>query len=269
MTIGSGPADRSTGRAPLESIRIPLEAALEARLVRRYKRFLADVRLKDGRELTVHCPNPGRMLGTDTPGSRVRCSTSADPRRKLRHTLELIEVDGCWVGLHAARANQIAAAILEADGLPAVAGFDRIEREVAAPEGSRFDFRLARSPAGSRTPRTAIGSPDGGGEDRCWLEVKSVTLCSHGRARFPDAVSERGRRHLAHLSARVAAGDRAVLLFVAQRGDAESVAPADDIDPAYGRALRAAAEAGVELFAVGTRIEPTGITVARPLPVLL
>lgn len=241
---------------PLPTVHVPVEAELEGRLVRRYKRFLADVLLPDGREITVHCPNPGRMLGTQEPGSPVRCSTHDDPRRKLRHTLEMIRVGEVWVGLHAARANDVARAALEA-GVPApLAGHARIEREVASPDGSRFDFRLSASSDPARAPV-------------CWVEVKSVTLCEEGRARFPDAVTERGRRHLEHLAARVRAGERACLLFVAQRADAESVAPADDVDPAYGRALREAARAGVELHALSTRVEPNGLTLAGALPVLL
>jgi len=234
---------------PLARACVAVEARLEARLVRRYKRFLADVRLPDGREITVHCPNPGRMLGTQEPGSAVRCSTHDDPRRKLRHTLEMIRVGPVWVGLHAARANDVARAALAAGVLAPFAAYRTIEREVASPDGSRFDFRLS-SPA-------------------CWLEVKSVTLCEGRRARFPDAVTERGRRHLEHLEARVRAGERAALVFVAQRADADSVAPADDIDPAYGAALRRAAAAGVELHAVSARVTPTSIRLARVLPVLL
>ncbi|MEZ4332011.1 MAG: DNA/RNA nuclease SfsA [Myxococcota bacterium] len=245
---------------PLASLKIPVDAPVEARLLRRYKRFLADVELPDGRALTVHCPNPGSMLGTQAPGSTVRCSVHDDPRRKLRHTLEMIRVGRVWVGLHAARANDVAHAVLDANAYAPLAGYFRLEREVASPEGSRFDFRLSSPTAG----RAAAG-PAG----VCWVEVKSVTLCSAGRARFPDAVTERGRRHLEHLAERVAAGERAALVFVVQRADAISVAPADDIDPAYGRALRAAAAAGVELHALSARVGPRAIRLAGPLPVLL
>ncbi len=248
----------------LPPIETAVEAALEGRLVRRYKRFLADVLLPDGREITVHCPNPGRMLGTQEPGSAVRCSTHDDPRRKLRHTLEMIRVGPTWVGLYAARANDVAAAALAAEAYPPLAGHTKIEREVATPEGSRFDFRLSRAtsePAGSESPA--------GRAPTCWVEVKSVTLCAEGRARFPDAVTERGRRHLVHLANRVRAGERAALLFVVQRGDADSVAPADDIDPAYGEALREAALAGVEVHAWSVDVTPTALCLARVLPVLL
>lgn len=262
--------------ADLDSIRVPIEAGLEARLVRRYKRFLADVLLPDGREQTVHCPNPGRMLGTQDPGSPVRCSTHEDPRRKLRHTLEMIRVGDVWVGLHAARANDVARSVLEAGAHAAFAGYAEIAREVASPDGSRFDFRLSSPTTDpSSTPSTRslsaraeapVEAPRSG---VCWIEVKSVTLCEAGRARFPDAVTERGRRHLEHLVERVRAGERACLLFVVQREDARTVAPADDIDPRYGGALRTAARAGVELHALATRVGPTAIEVAGVLPVLL
>lgn len=238
----------------LDPVTLPIEAGLRARLIRRYKRFLADVRLENGRELTVHCPNPGSMLGTRTPGAAVRCSTHDDPRRKLRHTLEMIRVGRIWVGLHAARANALARRALEAGAYAPFAGYARVEREVAVPEGSRLDFRLEGHPD-ERAP--------------CWIEVKSVTLCEARRARFPDAVTLRGRRHLEHLMARRAAGERAALLYVVQRADADSVAPADDIDPDYGRTLRAAAEAGVELHALSARVLGDRLRLERPLPIRL
>ncbi len=249
---------------PVENpIEFPIEARLEARLVRRYKRFLADVVLADGSEITVHCPNPGRMLGTQTPGAEVRCSTHDDPRRKLRHTLEMIRVDSVWVGLHAARANDVARKALEAGAFAPLTAYSTVQSEVRVPEGSRFDFRLTcgrdDGAAGRSRPAPAV----------CWVEVKSVTLCQGGRARFPDAVTERGRRHLEHLAARVREGERAVLLFIAQRADAESVAPADDIDPAYGAALRAAVGSGVEVYALSVHVTPTALLLSHGLPVLL
>lgn len=246
----------------LRPVRIPIEARLEGRLVRRYKRFLADVLLPDGREITVHCPNPGRMLGTQDPGAAVRCSTHDDPRRKLRHTLEMIEAGGVWVGLHAARANAVAFAAFSADAYPPLRAYRRCEREVLSPEGSRFDFRLSE-------PEARIGSGASSKSGTCWVEVKSVTLCDARRSRFPDAVTVRGRKHLEHLAARVRDGDRAALLFIVQRADADSVAPADDIDPAYGVALRAAAAAGVELHAWSVEVTPEALLLSRVLPVLL
>ena len=248
-------------------VEFPIDARLEARLVRRYKRFLADVLLPDGREITVHCPNPGRMLGTQTPGADVRMSTHDDPRRKLRHTLEMIRIGPTWIGLHAARANDLARRVLEAGAFAPLACYSSIQPEARAPEGSRFDFRLSRPDAEAADRGRTGSSPNA--PAICWVEVKSVTLCEGGRARFPDAVTERGKRHLEHLVARVREGERAVLLFIAQRADAESVAPADDIDPAYGAALRAALDAGVEVHALGARVTPTALQLERVLPVLL
>jgi sugar fermentation stimulation protein A len=236
-------------------VRVALHTPLRARFLRRYKRFFADVQTAEGRTLTVHCPNPGSMLGFDRPGAQVRCSSSDDPRRKLRHTLEMMRVGRIWVGLHTSRANAVAASALEA-GIPrALAGYRTIEREVTvAGDGprSRLDFRLS-----------------GGRRRAAWLEVKSVTLAEDGLARFPDSVTERGRRHLEVLLRRRDAGSRAALLFLVQRADCDRVAPADAIDPAYGVALRAAVRGGVEIFAVGARVTASAITVERELPVLL
>ena len=248
------PAIQRTGTPRLTPVSIPVDGGLEARLIRRYKRFLADIELPSGEKLTVHCPNPGSMLGTQAPGSAVRCSTHDNPKRKLRHTLEMIRVGRSWVGLHAARANALAARALEARAFSPFAAYREVRSEVAVAEGSRFDFRLADA--------KAEPSP-------CWIEVKSVTLCENRAARFPDAVTERGRRHLEHLVARRKAGDRAVLLFIAQRADADSVAPADEIDPAYGEALRWASEQGVEIHALGARVATRRIHLERVLPVLL
>ncbi len=238
----------------LEPIALPVEARLEAKLLRRYKRFLADVELEDGSQITIHCPNPGSMLGTKKPGSAVRCSTHDNPKRKLRYTLEMIRVGRSWVGLHAVKANGIARRVLEAGAYSPFAGYTEIDREVSVLEGSRFDFRLS-------------GHPDH--DEPCWVEVKSVTLCENRAARFPDAVTERGRRHLEHLIARRKAGERAALLYIVQRADADSVAPADDIDPAYGETLRRASEAGVEIHALGARVRADRIRLERILPVLL
>jgi sugar fermentation stimulation protein A len=222
--------------------------------VRRYKRFFADVETEDGRLLTVHCPNPGSMLGCAREGAPVRCSTSDDPRRKLRHTLEMIRLGRAWVGLHTLRANQLVRLALEAGALRGLTGYRSVRAEAAAPGGSRLDFFLDDH---ARDPRPA------------WVEVKSVTLARDRRAEFPDSVTVRGLKHvetLRHLQSR---GARAMLLFVVQRGDCDSVSPADAIDPAYGEALRRAARDGVEVRALRTRVSPRGIELDRPLPVRL
>jgi len=238
----------------LTPVSLPIEARLEATLIRRYKRFLADIRLDDGSELTVHCPNPGSMLGTKAPGSAVRCSTHDNPKRKLRHTLEMIRVGRSWVGLHAVKANAVARHALESNAYTPFAGYEKVEREVSVAEGSRFDFRL---------------SGHGRHDEACWIEVKSVTLCEKRAARFPDAVTTRGRRHLEHLMVRKREGERAALLYIVQRADADSVSAAEDIDPEYAATLREAARAGVEIHALGARVLSDRIRLERILPVML
>ena len=234
--------------------RIPLRAELAGRLLRRYKRFFADIETLDGEKITVHCPNPGSMRGLLEEGAPIRCSTSDAPKRKLRHTLEMIRIGRTWVGLHTGRANALAAAALAADFVPELAGYPKLRPEVRAGDSSRLDFLLEGS---ARDPR------------RCWIEVKSVTLAEGRIARFPDSVTERGRRHAELLAELARAGDRAVLLFVVQRADCERVEPAEDIDPAYAEALRRASSRGVEVLALGARVTARGIRVERPLPVTL
>ena len=233
---------------------LPVAAPVRGRLLRRYKRFLADVVIEGGEHLTVHCPDPGGMHGLALPGARVRCSRSEDPRRKLAHTLEMIRSGRTWVGVNTSRANAVVARALAA-GLPrALAGYARLEREVVAGPGCRIDFRLSGA---RRDPRPA------------WVEVKSVTLAEDRTGLFPDSVTQRGRRHMETLARLAREGARAAVVFLVQRADCDSVAPADAIDPGYGRALREAARAGVELFALGARIGGRGIRVERELAVRL
>jgi sugar fermentation stimulation protein A len=236
------------------ALRLPVPARLRGRLIRRYKRFLADIETEAGEVITVHCPNPGAMTGTDRPGAAVRCSTSDNPKRRLAHTLEMVRVGRIWVGVHTLRANQLIARALAADALPGVKGYSSIRAEVGAPGGSRLDFALAGHP---RDPRPA------------WLEVKSVTLARGDTARFPDSVTARGRRHLETLARLHADGQRAILLFVVQRGDCRRVECAEEIDPAYAEALREAAAQGVEIRAVGARVRSHEIRLEKTLPVVL
>ena len=237
----------------LPPLAIPVGAEIRGRLLRRYKRFFADIEVPDGRTLTVHCPNPGSMRGLTAPGSSVRCSTSDAPHRKLRHTLEMIRCGRIWVGLHTLRANRVAAKLLGEGALPPFQGHTEIRAEVTVEEGTRLDFALHRP----------------GQSDPVFVEVKSVTLAEGQRARFPDSVTVRGRKHLDTLARLRHQGSRAALLFVVQRADCDSVEAADDIDPAYGEALRRAAAAGVEIWAVGTRVTARRIELERQLPVRL
>jgi sugar fermentation stimulation protein A len=207
---------------------------IEGTLVRRYKRFLADVRLADGAVRTVHCANPGAMTGCAEPGSAVLLSDSGNPRRKLRHTWELVRVKRTWVCVNTAVANRVVGRWLETGRL--LPGEGPVRREVVR-EDSRFDFALG---------------------ERCLVEVKSVTLKVGDTAAFPDAVTERGRRHLETLGR--LRGLRRVLVFFVARADVSAVRPADEIDPAYGRALRDALRDGVEVLAVRARFTRRGVT---------
>ena len=231
-----------------------LPPLLEGTLLRRYKRFLADVRLADGQQHVVHCPNPGSMKRCAPEGGRVWVSRSSNPRRKLPLTWELVEEGGALVNVNTARANPVVAEALAADGVPELRGSDEVQAEVRYGEGTRFDFALRF------------------GERTCFLEVKSVTLGdTPGLSIFPDSVTKRGQKHLRELVHAKRAGHRAVLLFAVGRDDTRRVRPADEIDPEYGRQLRAAADAGVELLAYRCRIdlEPPAIGLDERLPIEL
>lgn len=224
---------------------------IPGRLARRYKRFLADVEI-DGRMETVHCPNPGSMLGLNAPGSQVWVSRSANPARKLPLTWELMEAQGSLVGINTGFANALVAEALEKGRIPELAGYGEIRREVAYGEGSRIDFLLT-----------------GAGRAPCYVEVKSVTLARRPPvAEFPDSVTARGTRHLAELAECRRQKKRAAMLFLAQRADCDRLTIAGDIDPAYARACEAAILAGVEVLAYACSISPQGIEVDRPLEFL-
>ena len=219
-------------------------------LTQRYKRFFADVTLDDGRELVAHCPNPGAMLGLNTPGLTAWVSPAAGAKRKLAWTLELVEADGGLVGINTLHPNRLVAEALAEDRLPELAAYTVHRREVRMGEASRVDFVLE--------------SPD---RPRCWLEVKNCHLRRDGSlAEFPDCVAARSSRHLVELSARVAEGDRAVQLFVIQRTDCDRFAACADLDPTYARGLSAAAKAGVEVLCYACDISELEIRVARRLP---
>ena len=225
----------------------------EGRLIRRYQRFLADVDTGDG-VVTAHCPNTGSMLGCAEPGMRVWLSAARNPARKLTWTWELAEVaTGRLVGVHTGRANRLVREAVETGLIAALSGYPEIRGEVRYGANSRIDLLL-----------------EGDERPPCYVEVKNVTAAVDGDiGYFPDAVSERGQRHLQALSAEVAAGHRAVMVFCVQRADVREVRPADHIDPVYGRRLRAAIADGVELMAFGADVSPDEIVLRRRLSVRL
>jgi sugar fermentation stimulation protein A len=230
---------------------------IPATLVKRYKRFLADVVLPTGETVTVHCANPGSMLGLSAVGARVWLSKSSNPKRKLAHSWELIEVDfgGAagpeLVGINTGHPNVLAAEAIAAGRIAELAGYTTVRREVKYGKASRVDFLLE-----------ADGRPP------CYVEIKNVHMMREpGLAEFPDAVTKRGAKHLGELSDMVAAGARAVMLYLVQIGSAERFALARDIDPGYGRAFDAARAAGVEAIAYRCHISCGGIEVTEPVTV--
>jgi len=220
------------------------------RLVSRYKRFFADVLMEGGEAITAHCPNPGAMLGLNAPGLPVWLSKSDKAGRKLAWTLELAEADGGLVGVNTLVPNRLVAEALAADAIPELSGYAAHRREVRYAAASRVDFRLE---APDRPP--------------CFLEVKNVHLRREGSlAEFPDCVAARSTRHLADLAAEVAAGARAVALFVVQRTDCEAFSACADLDPKFAAGLEAAADAGVEVLVYACAMSPEEIRIARRLP---
>ena len=215
------------------------------RLVRRYKRFLADCLLDSGEEITAHVANSGSMLGLATPGARVYLTRSDDPKRKLAWSWQLVEANGALVGIDTGLSNRIVAEAIAGGRIAALAGYDTLRREVPYGTRSRVDMLL-----------------EGGGRPPCYVEVKSVTLSRRpAMAEFPDAVTARGAKHLAELTAMVGAGARAVLVYLVQRGDCADFALAADIDPAYAAAARAARASGVEMLVVHAEVTPMGIEI--------
>ena len=218
-------------------------------LIRRYKRFLADIESASGKALTIHCPNTGAMLGCADPGSTVWYSTSANPRRKYRHTLELVgNAAGELIAVNSVRANAVVAQALTAGCLPLLPRGGVLRREVAIP-GARGRFDLCA--------------------DGVFLEVKAVTLKLADSGAFPDAPSVRATRHVEALARLARQGRRSALVFCVMHTGIDAVRPADEIDPAYGAALRQAAREGVGVFALGCRISPSAIEPTEPLPVSL
>lgn len=222
-------------------------------LRRRYKRFFADVELFEHGPVTAHTPNTGAMTGLLDPGNPVLVTHHPDPKRRLPWSLEAIHIGSTWVGTNTYLANRFVRRALETGAVPDLEGYAVIAPETPFPDGGRVDFHLS-------------GHPD---RADAWVEVKSVTLREGDVATWPDAVSERGHRHLAALVRRLARGERAVLLFLVQRTDAAAFAPAASVDPAYALALEAAFERGLEIVPLEAAVDDgplPGLTLGRRLP---
>ena len=215
-------------------------------LQRRYKRFLADVRLPDGQAITAHCPNSGSMRACSQPGRPVYLSESDNPRRKLKYTWELIEMPSSLVGVNTLVPNRLVLRSAEATLIPELRPYDDVRREVQTAPGTRLDLCLTGA---SRRP--------------CYVEIKNCTLVEDGSASFPDARTVRGLKHLHELMRLVESGARGVIFYLIQRMDAARFHPADHIDPAYGQGLRDALAAGVEAMAYDVHIDLTGIRLRR------
>ena len=225
-------------------------------LVKRYKRFLADVMLEDGTEITAHCPNPGRMTGLMTPGSRIWLSRSDNPKRKLPFTFELFEGENGLVGINTGYPNMIVSEAITEGRIPELAGYEAMRREVNYGDRSRIDVLLEDPSRG-----------------RCWVEIKNVHLkrdsdINPGIAEFPDSVTARGTRHLYELANQVKNGDRAVMVYLVQRMDCDRFCIAGDIDPNYQKAFIYALTAGVQMLCLDVSITTETISVRRPVNIL-
>jgi len=218
-------------------------------LIRRYKRFLADVEFKDGTVVTTHCPNTGSMKACSEPGRPVYLSFHDNPKRKLKYTWELIEMPTSLVGVNTLVPNRLVYESVKAGLVPELAGYEKVEREIKINTHTRLDLLL-----------TGVNG------QRCYGEIKNCTLVNDGLASFPDAVTVRGLKHIAELEALFESGHRCVMFYLIQRMDAEVFKPADPIDPEYSQGLRRAVDRGVEILAYDVSIDLKGIKLNRRIP---
>jgi sugar fermentation stimulation protein A len=225
----------------------------KAKLIKRYKRFLADVEMENGEIITVHCANSGSMMGLKDEGSTVYLSYHDNPKRKLKYSWEMIDVGTSLVGINTARPNHIVEEAIAAGKIPELTGYDTIKREVKYGKNSRIDILLGKQDA-----------------PLCYVEVKSVTLSRTKKfAEFPDSVTARGAKHLQELSDMVKQGHRAVMLYLVQRSDCTRFQIADDIDPTYAQELKSALAIGVEALTYTCKLDQTEITLNPKKPIKL
>ena len=222
---------------------------IRGRLIKRYKRFLADVKLDDGRVVTAHCPNSGKMTACCDPGMPVYLSRHDDPKRKLKYTWEMIEMPTSLVGVNTHLPNRLVAESINRGVVDELYGYESLQREVTTGGNSRIDIMLSDRQKG-----------------RCYVEVKNCTLVQNGVAAFPDAVTVRGLKHLVELRRLVKNGARCVMFYLIQRMDADLFTPADAVDPDYGKELRRAAGEGVEIMAFDVAMTLGWIRLNRRIP---
>ena len=233
----------------LHSATLPWPPLTTGTLIKRYKRFLADVELESGEIVTAHCPNTGSMQGCCESGRTVYLSRHDNPKRKLKYTWELIAMPASLVGVNTLTPNRLVAMAIAASDIKELRGYDGTHREVKVGDHSRIDLLLTK-----------------GANRRCFIEIKNCTLVEDGVALFPDAVTARGQKHIAELEKLTAAGDRCVMFYFIQRMDARVFRPADHIDAAYGKALRQAVKNQVEILAYDVHIDLQGIRIHRKIP---
>ena len=221
---------------------------IEGTLVKRYKRFMADVKLRNNHVVTAHCPNSGSMKACCEPGRTVYLTRHNKPSRRLKYTWEMIDMGTSLVGVNTIVPNRLTKAAVLAGDVPELASYETVRSEVKYGKNSRIDLLLES------------------GEKRCYVEIKNCTLVVDGLARFPDAVTSRGLKHLVELQEQVKQGDRSVMFYLIQRMDADRFEPADHIDPAYGRELRKAVQNGVEVLVYDVAMDLEGIGLNRAVP---
>lgn len=233
---------------------------IPGKLIKRYKRFLTDVELENGEVVVAHCANSGSMLSVVDPGANVWLSPANDPKRKLKYTWELIQINDAMVGINTQHPNRVVADAIEAGKIPELAGYANLRREVKYGKNSRIDILLEGEGASQ-------------GKGMCYVEVKNTTmrrdLSPGAPAEFPDSVTARGAKHLDELSDMVREGHRAVMFYLVQRDDANAFTVAADIDPTYAERLKCAMKAGVEVLAYTCRVTPEEIVVTDPVEVRL
>lgn len=219
-------------------------------LIKRYKRFLADIQLDNGSILTIYCPNTGSMRSCSTPGSRVCFSKSANTKRKYPHTLELIHGGNSWVGVNTGLTNHLVVEAIQEGKIPELLNISTIKQEVQTSTGTRLDIQLTQ------------------GEQTIYVEVKNCSLVENEIAMFPDAVTSRGTKHLLELASLVKEGHRGIIFYLVQRTDAHSFTPAAHIDQLYAETLKEVVHQGVEVLIYQAEVSPEAITVTKRLPLL-